>query len=86
MAAGTLGSLSLGQRSPLVSIVACSRRFSGGRVVVSGRGAAPAAGTFSEEKSGVSPGRNGGSGTCNARLRRVAAKDGSLSLMVGASA
>ena len=33
---------------------------------VSGRGTLPAAGTFSDEKSGVSPGRNDGSGTCSA--------------------
>ncbi len=49
--------------------------------LVSGRGALPAAGTFSDEKSGVSPGRNGGSGTCSASCGRVAAQGGSFSLI-----
>jgi hypothetical protein len=40
---------------------------------VSGLGTLPAAGTLIDEKSGVSPGRNAGSGTCSANagaLRR----------------
>ena len=43
----------------------------------------PAAGIFSEEKSGVSPGRKGGSGTCSASFGALRLEPaGSLSLMV----
>ena len=53
----------------------------GGGAATSGRGALPAAGIFSDEKSGVSPGRNGGSGTCSASFGALRRSDGSLSLM-----
>ena len=44
----------------------------------SGRGALPAAGIFSDEKSGVSPGRNGGSGTCSASFGRLRLEVGGI--------
>src|ERR1043166_8406639 len=54
--------------------------------LVSGRGALPAAGIFRLEKSGVSPGRNGGSGTCSARLGALRRRGGALSAIVVARA